>query len=111
MIRTASTCSLMAFDYLRVREITSETHYKAANRMFKCFCLNGGFYIKFGQMMGQLQSLIPDEYLEVFEPMCQQAPTTCWKDVKSVVELELGKPISQVFSEFDEKPFASASLG
>ena len=31
--------------------------------------------------------------------------------MKQVVESELGSPIEQVFSRFDEKPIASASLG
>jgi predicted unusual protein kinase regulating ubiquinone biosynthesis (AarF/ABC1/UbiB family) len=42
----------MAYDYLSVKEITPETHYKAANRMFEMFCANGGPYIKLGQMFG-----------------------------------------------------------
>ena len=46
--------SLMAMDYLTVKEITSETHEKASKRMYDCFRLNGGPYIKLGQMMGQL---------------------------------------------------------
>lgn len=29
-----------------------------------------------------------------------KAPTTAYKDVKQVVELELGRPIHEVFSEF-----------
>ena len=43
--------------------------------------------------------------------MCMKAPTTKYADVKVIVEDELGQPISAVFSEFDEKPLASASLG
>ena len=61
-------------------------------------------------MFGQLQNLVPDEYLEVFEPMCMKAPTTKYSDVKYIVESELGQSISSVFSEFEETPLASASL-
>jgi ubiquinone biosynthesis protein len=43
--------------------------------------------------------------------MLMQAPKTAFEDVKSIVELELGKPLGEVYSEFDEKPLASASLG
>ena len=47
--RCVSTCLMMASDYIRAGDhITSETHYKAANRMFECFCRNGGPYIKLG---------------------------------------------------------------
>lgn len=51
-LRCLTTGSLMAYDYLSVKEITPETHYKAANRMFEMFCANGGPYIKLGQMFG-----------------------------------------------------------
>ena len=54
---------------------------------------------------------MPDEYCEVFEPMCMKAPTTAFPEVKKIVELELGRPLEDVFSEFAEKPIASASLG
>lgn len=101
----------MAYDYLSVKEITSETHYKAANRMFRMFCANGGPYIKLGQMFGQLDQLMPREYIETFEPMCMKAPTTSFADVRTIVEEETGRKLEDTFSEFGEKPIASASLG
>ena len=39
-----------------------------------------------------------------------QAPKTSYKDVKSIVEEDLGAPIDSMFSEFAESPIASASL-
>ncbi len=48
-IRCITTCTLMASDYVMAGDnITSQTHYKAAGRMYKCFCANGGPYIKLG---------------------------------------------------------------
>ena len=57
-----------------------------------------------------MESLIPDEWVEVFEPMQMQAPTTPYDEVKRVLEEDLGRPLEQVFSEFSERPVASASL-
>lgn len=79
--------------------------------MYDCFCKNGGPYIKLGQMVGQLDNLLPKQYIKTFEPMLMQAPKTSYEDIKSIVELELGKPLDEVYSEFDHKPIASASLG
>jgi len=39
------------------------------------------------------------------------APRTSFEDVRSIVELELGIKLDEAFSEFDQKPLASASLG
>lgn len=112
--RLGLTGALMASDYLIAMQtsgVTPETHAKASNRMYNCFVVNGGPYIKFGQMMGQLDQLIPIEYITAFEPMLMQAPKTCYADVKSIVEEDLGAPIDTIFSEFAEAPIASASLG
>ena len=82
-MRVCTTGVMMASDYLKAGDdITSETHFKAAGRMFDMFCINGGPYIKLGQMFGQLENLMPKEYIETFEPMCMRAPTTPFEDVK-----------------------------
>ena len=74
--RIGATGIMMAGDYLTAKEICSQTHEKAAGRMYECFKKNGGPYIKLGQMMGQLDNLVPHEYIVAFEPMLMQAPKT-----------------------------------
>jgi predicted unusual protein kinase regulating ubiquinone biosynthesis (AarF/ABC1/UbiB family) len=111
--RVTKTFSLMAIDYIRAEglEDLTETHEKAAKRLFRCFTLNGGPYIKLGQMIGQLQDIMPDQYCDLFEPMCMQGPATEFKDVKSVIEEDYGCPLTDLFTEFSKQPIASASLG
>jgi len=46
--RCGTAGMLMALDYLRAKEITSETHLTASKRMYECFRINGGPYIKLG---------------------------------------------------------------
>ena len=62
-------------------------------------------------MFGQLDQLVPPIYIKTFEPMLMQAPRTDFADVKQIVEFELGRKLEDVYSEFNEKPLASASLG
>lgn len=86
-LRCVKTGALMAFDYISAGDnICSDTHYKAAGRMYDMFCANGGPYIKLGQMFGQLEALVPPEYIKTFEPMCMRAPTTSYPDVKMIIE-------------------------
>ena len=48
-MRCIKAGSLMAYDYLSAgNDINSDTHYKAAGRMFDMFVANGGPYIKLG---------------------------------------------------------------
>ncbi len=55
--------------------------------------------------------MLPPEYVKTFEPMLMQAPKTSFQDVRKIVESELGQKLETVFSSFEEKPLASASLG
>jgi hypothetical protein len=48
MGRLGTTAVRMAGDYGMAKEITSETHHKASQRMYECFKVNGGPYIKLG---------------------------------------------------------------
>ena len=49
--------------------LTPEIHYANARICYDLCCKNGGVYIKFGQAVNQMETLIPDEWVEVFEPM------------------------------------------
>lgn len=46
--RCGAAGCMMATDYLLAKEITSEVHTKASQRMYECFKINGGPYIKLG---------------------------------------------------------------
>ncbi len=43
--------------------------------------------------------------------MCMKAPVTKYEHVKGIFEEEMGCKIEDVFSEFEQEPLASASLG
>lgn len=92
------------------KEITHELHQEAANLLFDCFTRNAGTYIKLGQMVGQLEMLVPDEYVQVFESMCQHAPKTDFQDVKAILEQDFKAKMEDVYSYFSETPVGSASL-
>lgn len=99
----------MAYDYWGV-EATDEVHEKAAKRLYKCFETNAGSYIKIGQMVNQLDLLLPKKYIDVFEAMTNEAPRTSYEGVRSVIKTEFGREIEEIFDEFDPEPIGSASL-
>ena len=57
-----------------------------------------------------MDTYVAEEYLKTFEPFYQNMPVSPYEDIKMIFEKETGKKISDVFSEFDQKPLASASL-
>ena len=65
--------------------------------MYECFKRNSGTYIKLGQMVGTLEVLLPDEYIETFEPMFQEAPTSSMEDVRAIIEADMKAPLEDLF--------------
>ena len=60
--------------------------------------------------MGQMDNLVTQEYVEVFEPLYNHIPISPFEDVKAILEHETGKNLEEMFSEFEKTPLASASM-
>jgi ubiquinone biosynthesis protein len=70
----------------------------------------GPTFIKLGQVLSTRPFLIPpDLVLELSKLQDQVAPFP-FKEAQQIIEKELGQPISELFSEFNQKGIASASL-
>ncbi|EFJ11901.1 hypothetical protein SELMODRAFT_125297 [Selaginella moellendorffii] len=88
-----------------------EVHLRCANRLQALCFKNGGIYIKLGQHLGQLEYLIPPEYVKVMQDsLLDKCPVSSYERVCDVFKSELGRLPHEVFVEFDPEPFASASL-
>ena len=70
-----------------------------------------GFYVKTAQFLSQYPDCIPEEYVEAFRILRDDAPALPFVQVKAIVEQELGLPLNKVFSYFDTKPLGAASIG
>lgn len=75
-----------------------------------------GAAMKLGQVLSFLDvGLVPEEYREEFQKKLAKlrdaAPKVSFKDMRKVVEAELGGPLSEVFTDFDSEPVAAASIG
>ncbi|HJY80250.1 MAG TPA: AarF/UbiB family protein, partial [Candidatus Binatia bacterium] len=71
----------------------------------------GGAFIKFGQILAMRPDFLPREYISALSKLLDDIepfPTTV---AKETLESELGKGVGEIFSEFQEKPLASASFG
>jgi predicted unusual protein kinase regulating ubiquinone biosynthesis (AarF/ABC1/UbiB family) len=91
-------------------------HIEAAEQIVTALGTMKGAAMKVGQVMSFLDvGLVPEEYREEFQrklaALRDAAPTVSFKDMRKVIEQELGEPVSAVFSEFDEEPIAAASIG
>jgi predicted unusual protein kinase regulating ubiquinone biosynthesis (AarF/ABC1/UbiB family) len=71
----------------------------------------GPTFIKVGQLFSTRADLFPSEYVEELSKLQDRVPAFSYAQVEAIVELDLGKPISQLFLSFDPIPLAAASLG
>jgi predicted unusual protein kinase regulating ubiquinone biosynthesis (AarF/ABC1/UbiB family) len=75
-----------------------------------------GAAMKLGQVMSFLDvGLVPEEFREEFQrelaKLRDAAPTVSFRQMRKVIEEDLGESISETFAEFDEEPIAAASIG
>jgi len=57
------------------------------------------------------RDLLPDEYIYELEQLHDQLPPLGFDSVRTTVEIELGAPLTELFSSFSETPLAAATIG
>jgi predicted unusual protein kinase regulating ubiquinone biosynthesis (AarF/ABC1/UbiB family) len=91
-------------------------HIEAAEQIVDALGTMKGAAMKVGQVLSFLDAgLVPEEYREEFQrklaALRDAAPTVAFREMRKVIEEELGERLSEVFEEFDEEPVAAASIG
>lgn len=70
----------------------------------------GPAYIKFGQLLSTREDLLPPAYTAALERLQDKVEAVPVEDIRAAIEEQLGASVSTLFTEFDDKPLASASL-
>ena len=70
----------------------------------------GTTFVKLGQIASTHPDMLPVEYCEALGGLRTNARPLDFADVKAQVESELGKPLDELFTNFDERPLGSASI-
>ena len=70
----------------------------------------GPTFIKFGQVLSVRPDLIPKSYIKELEKLQDSVPAFSYDIVRQQIKKELGRDIEDIFSSFDKKPIASASI-
>lgn len=71
----------------------------------------GPSFVKLGQLLSTRADLLPAEVIDELKKLQDDVPPAPWPEMKQAIEAELGAPISELFTRFDETPLASASIG
>ncbi|MCA9156802.1 MAG: AarF/ABC1/UbiB kinase family protein [Planctomycetales bacterium] len=71
----------------------------------------GPTFIKLGQVLSQRPDLIGPDLAAELTSLQSELPADPPDDIRKLIEKELGKPIEELFAEFDGRAIASASIG
>ncbi len=71
----------------------------------------GPTFVKFGQILSTRPDLMPRDVLEELSRLQDNVPPFDFSFVRGTIEETLGRPLSELFSSFEEEPLAAASIG
>ncbi len=70
----------------------------------------GPIFVKFGQLLSTRRDLLPDDIAEELAKLQDAVPPFPGNVAREIVEKAYGRPIADMFVDFDEVPLASASI-
>jgi predicted unusual protein kinase regulating ubiquinone biosynthesis (AarF/ABC1/UbiB family) len=86
--------------------------YRRIARRFRNLSVSmGGVLIKVGQFISARVDILPPAITDELAGLQDEVPPEKFEDIRAVVEVELGKPLSEAFPTFDPRVEAAASLG
>ena len=70
----------------------------------------GPIFVKLGQVLSTRPDLIPKEITKELSKLQDDVEPFAWSEAEKYIADQLDQPISEIFSNIDEKPLASASV-
>lgn len=70
-----------------------------------------GMFIKVGQVLSVRPEAVPDAIRAELRKVQDGAPPAQWEAIRTVLERDLGAPISELFEHIDAQPLGAASIG
>jgi ubiquinone biosynthesis protein len=70
----------------------------------------GPVYVKFGQILSTRRDLLPTDIADELSLLQDRVPPFPGEEAQAIIEKALGKPVQELYAEFDPVPLASASI-
>jgi ubiquinone biosynthesis protein len=70
----------------------------------------GPTFVKLGQILSTRPDLVPQALCDQLSKLQDRVTPITFDEARAVVETSLGRPLTEVFETFDERPLASASI-
>ncbi len=88
-----------------------QAHRESGSLIAKTLGELKGAVMKVGQMASIAEDVLPKELAEALGKLQREAPPMEFDVIAAQIERELGSSPERLFAEFDQQPFAAASIG
>jgi ubiquinone biosynthesis protein len=79
-------------------------------RFADCLVALGPTFVKLGQMLSTRPDAVPQAYVDALSRLQEHGPEVPLPMLYATIKAQLGKPVEELFSTFEPKPVAAASL-
>jgi predicted unusual protein kinase regulating ubiquinone biosynthesis (AarF/ABC1/UbiB family) len=98
------------------QQAVGRQHLETGDRIVKVLGSMKGAAMKIGQTFSVIDvGVVPEEFRDEFQSKLASlqtlAPSVPFKDMRKVIEQDLGEKLADVFADFDEEAIAAASIG
>lgn len=110
--RIAARHGLVGFMGIRrSKAVGAEPAIALASRIRRALEEAGGMFVKLGQLAAGRADLIGEDVAAEFARLEDAVPPASPDEVRELLEGELGRPVQEVFAEFEWEPIGAASIG
>ncbi|MBI1319357.1 MAG: hypothetical protein GC168_10495 [Candidatus Hydrogenedens sp.] len=95
---------------LNLMEAPEGTPATVGERLCRALTDLGPTFIKFGQVLSTRPDLIGPKLADELSTLQDDVKPLPFTEMRKIIEAELGAPLRQLYTHFDEEPIASASL-
>ena len=92
------------------RILNEKYHRRTAKWLTEIIASLGPTFIKLAQVISTRADFLPTEYINALSTLQDEVPPVSFGKIKPIIEKDLGKPINELFNEFNEEPLAAASV-
>jgi predicted unusual protein kinase regulating ubiquinone biosynthesis (AarF/ABC1/UbiB family) len=90
---------------------SAQFHHQRAERLVSSIAALGPSFVKLAQVFSSRADLIPEPYVGMLSTLTDQVPPVPTPLIVHEIERAYGRPVHEVFEQFDAEPLAAASLG
>ncbi len=97
---------LRQYDVLKA--LSTQTHPENVRKALEAL---GPTFIKIGQMLSTRPDIVSPAFIAELSKLQDDVGTDSFATVQQTIQTEFGKPVTELFQDFADKPIASASMG